>query len=81
MPSSGVYFLASGAFIGLASLYLTQVGSLNEYSVLRDWAVVAFVTTVATAIVVVALSVRWHLYWPSNTEMRAGARSRYPDRR
>jgi hypothetical protein len=75
---SGVYFLASGAFIGLASLYLTQVGSLNEYSVLRDWAVVAFLTTVASAIVVVALSVRWHLYWPSNAEMRAGARQQVP---
>ena len=75
---SGVYFLASGAFIGLASLYLTQVGSLNEYDVLRDWAVVAFVTTVATAIVVVALSVRWGLYWPSEAEMNAGARQEVP---
>ena len=75
---SGVYFLASGAFIGLASLYLTQVGSLNEYGVLRDWAVVAFVTTVATAIVVVALSVRWQLSWPSDAEMQRGSRPPVP---
>lgn len=75
---SGVYFLASGAFIGLAALYLTQVGSLNEYAVLRDWAVVAFVTTVATAMVVVGLSVRWKLSWPSEAEMRAGARRQVP---
>lgn len=71
---SGVYFMASGVFIGLAALYLTQVGSLNEWDVLRDWAVVAFVTTAATGAVLAGISLRWQLSWPTEAELRSGPR-------
>ncbi len=72
LTPSGVYFLASGVFVGLAAHYLAEVGSVNELSVLRDWAVVAFTTTTATAMVVTAFSIRWKLEWPSRADLRAG---------
>lgn len=72
LTPSGVYFLASGVFVGLASHYLAEVGSVNELSVLRDWAVVAFTTTTATGMVLTALSVRWNLVWPSRADLLAG---------
>jgi hypothetical protein len=68
---SGVYFLASGVFIGLASFYLLQAEPFNTYEELRTWGVVAFVTTVATGMVVTALSIRWQLAWPSSRQLKA----------
>ena len=78
LTPSGVYFLASGVFVGLASHYLAEVGSINEVSVLRDWAVVAFTTTTATAVVLTAFSIRWDLVWPSRAELRAGEQRAVP---
>lgn len=76
LTPSGVYFLASGVFVGLAAHYLATVGSVNELSVLRDWAVVAFTTTTATAMVLTGFSVRWNLDWPSRADLReAGERT------
>ncbi len=72
LTPSGVYFLASGVFVGLAAHYLLEVGSLNDASVLRDWAVVAFTTTTATALVLTVFSIRWNLVWPSRAELLAG---------
>lgn len=72
LTPSGVYFLASGVFVGLASHYLAEVGSINDLSVLRDWAVVAFTTTTATAMVLTGFSIRWNLEWPSRADLRAG---------
>ncbi|MEZ5178256.1 MAG: hypothetical protein R2746_08225 [Acidimicrobiales bacterium] len=75
LTPSGVYFLASGVFIGLAAHYLHTVGSLNELPVLRDWAVVAFTTTTATAMVLTGFSIRWKLHWPSRADLHeAGER-------
>lgn len=72
LTPSGVYFLASGVFIGLAAHYLVEVGSINELAALRDWAVVAFTTTTATAMVLTGISIRWNLVWPSRAELLAG---------
>jgi hypothetical protein len=68
---SGVYFLASGVFIGLAAFYLLQAEPFNTYDELRTWGVIAFVTTAATGIVVTAFSIRWQLSWPSSRQLKA----------
>lgn len=64
LSPSGVFFLSSGVFVGLASHYLAQVGSVNDLGQLRDWAVVVFLVTVACDVVVVTLLIRWRTAWP-----------------
>jgi hypothetical protein len=66
-----VYFLASGVFIGLAAFYLLGVEPVNDYDEIRTWAVIAFATTVATGMVVTALSIRWRLTWPTTRQIKA----------
>lgn len=78
LTPSGVFFLASGVFVGLAAHYLNQVGSINEPSELRDWAVVAFVVTVATAMVTTMFNLKHRIWWPSNAELRVAERHTVP---
>jgi hypothetical protein len=78
LAPSGVYFLASGVFIGLAIIYLLREGSVNELDVLLFWSVIAFTTVVSTAMVLVAFSVSWGIVWPSAEQLRASARPPAP---
>ncbi len=78
LTPSGVYFLSSGVFIGVAAYYLAAVGSVNDLGALRDWAVVAFATTVATGVVVTALTIRWRITWPARAQLLASERLAAP---
>lgn len=78
LTPSGVLYLASGVFIGLAAFYLADIGSVNEMAQLRDWAVVAFVVTVASAIVLTAFSIRWGLSWSSLAAQNERNKGRVP---
>lgn len=81
LTPSGVFFLASGVFIGLAAYYLLESGSVYAPQDLRDLAGVAFISTVATGIVLTAISLRWRLSWPTRRLGQVSAPSRLQGRR
>jgi len=70
LTPSAVFFLASGVFVGIASLYLAALGSIVvTQEALRNAAVMAFVSTVAVDMVVLAFSIRWRTSWPTRSAL------------
>ncbi len=69
---SGVVYLASGVFVGVASLYLVTIGSDTQDEWIVLVAAVAFSATVATDLAAMCFSIRWRTTWtaPSAAEVR-----------
>lgn len=71
LTPSGVYFLASGVFVGIAGWYLLSVETVETPMYhLRAAVVLAFILTVATEAVASWFCVRWRVSWrmPSRSE-------------
>lgn len=73
LTPSGVFFLASGVFIGGGAYYLSIVDTPVATASLRDAAALAFLTTIGISIVVKALSIRWRIHWPDRPPRRGPA--------
>lgn len=72
LTPAGVFFLASGVFIGGGCYYLSIVDTEVDTGSLRDAAALAMLTTIGISAVLTALSIRWRLTWP---QKRAGVAS------
>lgn len=73
LTPSGVFFLASGVFIGGAAYYLSIVDTPVSPPLLRDAAALALLTTIGISVVVKAFSIRWRISWPSTSPRRGPA--------
>lgn len=69
LTPSGIFFLSSGVFIGLACHYLLEAGTVNDWESLRAGATWAFLSTLGISMFTTVFEARSRTRWPASDDL------------
>lgn len=69
LTPSGIFFLSSGVFIGLAAYYLLAAGTVNDWESLNTGANIAFLSTLGISVFATVFRAGWKVSWPESGEL------------